>query len=98
VPPPTLIQGDVDCSGGGTPVNSIDALKVLRYSAGLPVTQEPGCVQIGTLIGQVFGDVDCGGVVNSIDALKVLRFSAGLPVTQVGPEPDSCTDIGQQLP
>jgi len=93
--------GNVDCTGG---INSIDALKVLRYAASLPVTQigpEPdACPDIGVdpvTGGGVQGDVDCSGgvnAVNSIDALKLLRFAAGLPVTQIGPEPDGCPNIG----
>ena len=98
VPQPPLLQGDVDCSGGATPVSSIDALKILRYTAGLSVSQALGCPLIGTVLSQIFGDVDCGGIVNSIDALKVLRHAAGLPVQQIGPEPDSCTNIGLPLP
>ena len=37
--------GDVDCSGA---VNAIDALKVLRKNANLPVTQTEPCDDIGT--------------------------------------------------
>ncbi len=37
--------GDVDCSGDVTPV---DSLKLLRYDAGLSVTQEEGCPPIGS--------------------------------------------------
>jgi hypothetical protein len=36
--------GDVDCNHI---VNSIDALKILRYSAHLPVTQPDTCPSIG---------------------------------------------------
>jgi len=38
------IKGDVDCSGA---VNSIDALKLLRYAAGLSVGQVEPCIDIG---------------------------------------------------
>ena len=88
--PPTAF-GNVDCGGG---INSIDALKVLRYSAGLSVSQAPGCPDIGVdpvpQSGGLQGDVDCSGPVNSIDALKLLRFAAGLSVSQ-GP---GCPLIG----
>lgn len=36
--------GDVDCGGGISPV---DSLKILRYDAGLDVSQAPGCPPIG---------------------------------------------------
>jgi hypothetical protein len=35
---------DIDCNGD---VNPIDVVKILRYDAGLPVQQEPGCPPIG---------------------------------------------------
>jgi plastocyanin len=76
--PTTGKNGDVDCNGV---INSIDALKVLRHSAGL---NSPPCIALG--------DVDCNGLINSIDALKILRHSAGLPPA---PKPSGCPDIGQ---
>jgi len=81
-----LLVGDVDCNGT---VNSVDALKLLRYVAGLTVSQQPGCPPIGTG-DPVFGDVDCNGAANSVDALKVLRYVAGLTVSQTEP----CPDVG----
>jgi hypothetical protein len=65
------ILGDANCSGG---VNSIDALGVLRKSAGLSA---PSCVGAA--------DMNCDGNVNAIDALLILRVSAGL-----APQPTSC--------
>ena len=41
-----IIQGDVDCRDGVTPV---DALKVLRHDAGLSVQQDEPCPDVGTL-------------------------------------------------
>jgi CSLREA domain-containing protein len=78
--------GDVDCSGT---VNSVDALKLLRYSAGLPFGQTEPCTDIGVPLtaGPMQGDVDCSGAINSIDSLKVLRFSASLPYAQTQPCP-----------
>jgi hypothetical protein len=38
------ILGDVDCSGA---LNPVDSLKILRFDAGLSVSQEPDCPQIG---------------------------------------------------
>lgn len=80
-------QGDVDC---GDTVNTVDALKVLRFVAGLSYSKvtEP-CNNIGVA---GMGDVDCSGTVNAVDALKIFRFVAGLPVDQTEPPP--CRDIG----
>jgi titin len=90
-PAPTLRQGDVDCDGV---VNSIDSLKIVRYSAALGYPQTEPCPDIGTVVSQLIGDVDCNGLVNSIDSLKVLRYAASLPNTQSEP----CTDIGLVFP
>ena len=74
-------SGNVDCNAA---VNSVDALKVLRHSAGLSVVQNEPCLDIGLprLLTPPddwkVGDVDCSGAVNSIDALKILRANAGL--------------------
>jgi len=42
-----IIQGDVDCGGNVTPV---DSLKTLRHDAGLSVTQTEPCPDIATVI------------------------------------------------
>jgi hypothetical protein len=93
-PAPTSIPGafgNVDCGGG---ITSIDALKVLRHTSALLVTQyePPPCDDIGTMTGwnELQGDVDCDGAVSSIDALKLMRHVAGLSVTQN----PMCPDIG----
>jgi hypothetical protein len=65
------VMGDVNCSGT---VNAIDALGVLRKSAGLSA---PPC--------SGNGDLNCNGVQNSVDALLILRVSAGLM-----PQPVTC--------
>ncbi|MCH7485039.1 MAG: hypothetical protein IIA90_07840, partial [Chloroflexi bacterium] len=44
--------GDVDCGGEVTPV---DSLKLLRYDAGLGVTQEADCPGMGTSVTIVEG-------------------------------------------
>ena len=80
-------QGDVDCS---LAVNSVDALKLLRHVAGLPVAQTEPCPDVSTDVASLWGDVDCTGAVNSVDALKVLRFVAALSVAQTEP----CLDMG----
>ena len=38
-------NADVNCSGN---INSVDALFILRFVAGLPVTLPPGCPPIGS--------------------------------------------------
>ena len=87
-------QGDVDCSGGASPVGATDALKVLRYVAGLTVVQNEPCADIGTGAAPLqMGNVDCSigaNPVTATDALKILRFVAGLTVVQTEP----CNDIG----
>jgi hypothetical protein len=75
-----VLFGDVDCSGQ---INSVDALKILRYAAGYVVAIGPGCPYF-------IGDVDCSGDIDSVDALKLLRYISGLPYTQYVP----CTYIG----
>jgi LysM repeat protein len=40
------VQGDVNCSGGGTPVNAVDALLILRANAGLSTNIPQGCPEI----------------------------------------------------
>jgi hypothetical protein len=42
------VVGDVDCDGV---VNAVDALKLLRHNAGLPVAQTDPCQEIGSSIG-----------------------------------------------
>jgi hypothetical protein len=91
--PNSLTQGDVDCNGAVTPV---DSLKILRHDAGLTVQQEPGCPPIGGAVsagvaGSAWGDVDCDAQVSPVDSLKILRFDAGLNVAQ---EP-GCQPIGE---
>ena len=93
--PIALTQGDVDCNGAVTPV---DSLKILRHDAGLSVQQEPGCPPIGgavtaSVASSAWGDVDCGGQVSPVDSLKILRFDAGLSVAQ---EP-GCPQIGEAV-
>jgi len=96
-PSPTLSStpagfefGDVDCDGQ---INSVDALKVLNYGAGLSYNQTEPCQNIGSEIltnGEQQGNVDCDGTVNSVDALKLLLYSAGLKYRQSEP----CSNIG----
>jgi hypothetical protein len=75
---PGGLQGDTDCDGD---VDSVDALFVLRDTAGLP--HSAACI--------ARGDVDCDGDRDSVDALAILRYVAGLPPL---PQNDPCPDIG----
>jgi hypothetical protein len=72
-------SGDVDCDAF---VSSVDALKVLRYSAGLLVEQDEPCLDLGDSApwGWGIGDVNCSAGVNAVDALLVLRAAAVLPL------------------
>jgi hypothetical protein len=87
--PGERVNGDVDCNGA---VNSVDALKVLRFVAQLSVAQGPDCPEIGSGT-PLFADVDCSGGVNSVDSLKLLRHVASMPVVQ----PGGCAGIGSPL-
>ncbi len=49
---PTYLWGDVDCSGA---INPIDSLKLLRFDAGLSVSQEAGCPLIGADVSIIPG-------------------------------------------
>jgi CSLREA domain-containing protein len=82
--------GDIDCS---IAVNSVDALKILRHSAGLPVSQAEPCVNVGTMLvsGWKRGDANCSGGVNSVDSLLILRVNSALPVSL----PAGCPSIKQ---
>jgi hypothetical protein len=64
-PPPGGLLGDVNCDGR---VNSLDALAVLQYSAGL----------LGSLPCQTNADVNDDGTVNALDAALILQYDAGL--------------------
>jgi hypothetical protein len=79
-------SGNVDCDGD---VDAVDALKVLRYVAGLTVSQTLPCPGIGQG-APVFGDVDCNGGVNAVDALRILRHVAKLENNL----PPECPEIG----
>ncbi len=83
------LRGDIDCNGG---IDSVDALQVLRYTAKLPVAQEPSCPQLGSdQGGHLMGDMSCDGDVGSVDALDILRYVAQLPQL---PATEGCPPIG----
>jgi len=71
--------GNVDCN---LTIDSTDALKDLRFAAGLYTWQSEPCADIGTTIagGYTQGDTNCDHWVNAVDALLILRAVAGLPV------------------
>jgi Tol biopolymer transport system component len=86
--PGGLKQGDVDCDRD---VDAVDALKVLRHVASLPLPPSPGCPEMESEVtGHPFGDVDCDGDVDAVDALRILRYVAGLDPGQ----PPGCAPIG----
>lgn len=88
-----LLWGDDDCTDG---VTSVDALTTLRHVAGLPLSQPPGCPELGHVVGvgaaspHRWGDADCDGMVTSVDALRILRFVAHLSLAPIA----DCPDIG----
>ncbi|HET8944015.1 MAG TPA: thrombospondin type 3 repeat-containing protein [Dehalococcoidia bacterium] len=82
-------SGNVDCDDT---VNAVDALNVLRHTAGLSVVQDEPCADIGENIAVgLQGDVNCDGKVNAVDALLILRTVAGLSVNI----PQGCPAIKQ---
>lgn len=64
------MQGDVD---GDLDVDAVDALRILRYVAGLPDGRP--------------GDVNCDGTTGAGDAMIILRYVAGLPALMPGCPP-----------
>ena len=73
----TETVGDVDCDGD---VDAVDALWVLRLTAGLPADVQ--CLAAG--------DADCDGDADAVDALLILRYVADMPVPPV----PSCPPVG----
>jgi hypothetical protein len=79
------VKGDMDCN---FEVNAVDALRILRFVAGLDPNLPPDCDPIGPAAqsaaaipagsGAIKGDVDCNDLVNAVDALRILRKVAGL--------------------
>ena len=87
----------MDCSGGDSPVSSVDALKVLRHVAQLGVSQNEPCTDIGDIMvafavnnGNMQGDINCDDNITAVDALFILRYVAKLTVNL----PGGCPPIG----
>jgi hypothetical protein len=71
-----VAPSDVNCSGA---TDTVDALALLRFSAGLEFNQTQPCPSVGDRVGlQTFGDTDCDGDVDTVDALAILRAVAGI--------------------
>lgn len=99
-PPPSGQQtwGDVNCSGGPNPV---DSLLILRNDAGISSASAQGaCPQLGAQVPvngilRFWGDLDCsGGPPDPIDSLKTLRYDAGLSVSKADP---ACPNAGSPV-
>ena len=101
IPGVQLVHGDVDCSGGASPVSVIDGRKVVLAVVGSPAAQPGGCPDIGDAVtidgtARTFGDVDCSGgasPVSVIDGRKVVLAVVGSPAAQ----PGGCPDIGDEV-
>ena len=59
-------MGDADSNGT---VNTMDAMRVLQYYAGLLPADR---------IARDLSDVDGNGTINTVDAMLILRYYAGL--------------------
>ncbi len=89
-PGPAGPKGDIDCDGD---TDAVDALRILRYVAGLNPNLPPNCEPIGPADTGPKGDMDCDGDVDAVDALRILRYVAGLDPNQ----PANCEPIGKGL-
>ncbi len=88
----SIANGDVDCDGD---VDAVDSLGLLQYVAGLSVSLQEPCPDIGVQSHSgFFGDVDCDLDVDAVDAQKILRHVVSLSVNQ---EPN-CSALGDPLP
>ncbi len=85
---PAQPPGDVDCSGSS---DISDAIKLLRWTAGLPVDQTQPCQLIGYGVPEA-GDVNCDDQNNALDALDIVE-SAGQIVVSL---PAGCVGVGNQ--
>jgi hypothetical protein len=92
------IWGDGDCGRSVAPRDGQADLKFFLQQT--PLTQEYGCLPIGTQITvngttQIFGDWDCNGAVAPRDGQSALTAFLGKPpLTQTQP----CPPMGKQVP
>lgn len=78
------LVGDANCNGG---VDSLDALFILQFSAGL--LPSLGCPQNA--------DANGDGAVSSLDAALVLQYAAGLTTSPGGPPTTTTLPTSQDL-
>ena len=67
----TLVHPKTGDLNGDGRTNSLDALQIMVFSAGL-MKPAPSAIWLAG------ADVDCNGVVNSVDATLILQSDAGL--------------------
>ncbi len=89
----SILQGDVDCGGNVTPV---DSLKTLRHDAGLSVQQNEPCPDIATVIqagSSLFAHVDQSGFLEVGTAVSASRVSKGSYVVTFGQSVVNCAAV-----
>ncbi len=72
----SILQGDVDCGGNVTPV---DSLKTLRHDAGLSVQQDEPCPDIATVIPAGVSGVELVTGSSSYDSTDIKIANAVCP-------------------
>jgi parallel beta-helix repeat protein len=85
-------QGDLNCDGS---VKANDALRPIRFSAGIPLSQPGGCPALDAGDPD-FADVNCDGNIGPGDTVALLEHVASVPIQP--PQPGGCTPLGQPLP
>jgi hypothetical protein len=83
---PELRNGDVNCTGTA---DAIDALAILRDSAGLAYPRQAACPGFDEIVP--LADANCDGDNNVLDALAVLQSVGGAYV----PQNEPCPEVGQ---
>ncbi len=76
-------KGDIDCSGGQSPVSVTDGVNILRCAAGLAPCSS-GTIDPDFIVK---ADMTCDGQVTVTDGVKALRKAAGLTVFFPCPDP-----------
>ena len=78
--PPPQARGDLDCDGD---IDSVDALREMRFAAGLDPGVPGGCAPLGAFAlarSGYAGDLNCDNSAQAVDALFVLRHVSALPI------------------